>query len=213
MKNINLIKLAIAGSLIPTAVIALYFVNFWGTGLSGDPKDWADFGTYVGGVLSPVFAAAAAILALTTHRNQLNRFAAEELRDAIEKQDSILERELSNTPIELTTNNSTPVSLFTVLTRPVTYASYLEALPRYKEYMSLVNKIDEGDEPEVKITFGEMSHILIVSSARLRHFHFMLIKHTAVSHSNALEVLYRHKYAGIVRVLKERGWYDGVWLK
>ena len=67
-----------------------YFWNF-NTGLSYFPEDWGNFGSYIGGVLGPLFAFATVIVILRTDRSQ---------RRLLEKQIENQEREKKRNEIE-----------------------------------------------------------------------------------------------------------------
>jgi len=48
--------LLISGCCLITVPLIVYIINFWDTDFSNNSKDWANFGSYMNGVLAPVMA-------------------------------------------------------------------------------------------------------------------------------------------------------------
>ena len=47
-------------------VVGPFIFHFWKVGISGDPKDWAQFSGYVGGVISPALSFAGLVMVVRT---------------------------------------------------------------------------------------------------------------------------------------------------
>lgn len=59
----------IAGALVLVVVVA-YVIHFFGSHVSNDPADWAQFGSYIGGTLGPPLAFMGLLALLLTIRGQ-----------------------------------------------------------------------------------------------------------------------------------------------
>jgi hypothetical protein len=64
--------------LVPTLTICVYVFHFWRNNISADPGDWADFGSYIGGVLGWLLSLLALSAVYVTYLQQK--------QDAIEQQ-------------------------------------------------------------------------------------------------------------------------------
>ncbi len=77
--------------LAAVAALAIYFYRFHGA-LSADSKDWADFGTYLGGILGPIYAFLAFAVAMKTLQQMRSQSRRDEILKAIHSCEAEYER-------------------------------------------------------------------------------------------------------------------------
>lgn len=80
-----------AAALVAVVVLAMYFYRFHGL-LSFDSKDWADFGTFVGGLLGPSYAFLAFVVGIRTLQQMQGQSRRDEILKAIHSCEAEYER-------------------------------------------------------------------------------------------------------------------------
>lgn len=110
----KLIASLAAGVLLSLAVVIVPWITFFNGSLSGEPQNWAQFGDYVGGTLSPLISAWAFIALLYNLRQQQEEIiqmrkqaGKEDLLRAIGKLEDDFYKSLTRYPVKITSSDKT----------------------------------------------------------------------------------------------------------
>jgi hypothetical protein len=90
-KNQDSLMYIAAAAFLAVVVIMMYFYRFHGP-LSFDSRDWADFGTFVGGVLGPSYAFLAFAVGIRTLQQMQRQSRRDEILRAIHNCEAEYER-------------------------------------------------------------------------------------------------------------------------
>ncbi|TCT42622.1 putative phage abortive infection protein [Vibrio crassostreae] len=64
------VKILSAVTVVTSVISAPYIINFWGYNISDNTQDWGGFGSYIGGLLSPILAIGSLYYVVKTFRQQ-----------------------------------------------------------------------------------------------------------------------------------------------
>ncbi|MFA0500229.1 putative phage abortive infection protein, partial [Vibrio sp. 10N.222.46.A1] len=68
--NNEKVKILSAVTVVTSVISAPYIINFWGYNISDNTQDWGGFGSYIGGLLSPILAIGSLYYVVKTFRQQ-----------------------------------------------------------------------------------------------------------------------------------------------
>lgn len=207
MTNISKAKKVIPSFCVFFAILslALYFINFGKNGFSRDAEDWAHFGAYIGGTLTPIFTFATVFFAILTLRQQQREIQANHIRTSIEKLDQQLGDLLEEVDINTTDVNSQRMSLGTLLSKSLIYQYEVSQIPHKNDFDN-----EDADEllPRSEL---RLIHNLSLVGRQLAILDKLLVEHTKQSDANGIEAAYREKYRFTALTLSAKGWYENDW--
>jgi len=211
----KLIKTIIGITTLATiSVLVPWVIVFFGS-ISSDPTNWASFGSYVGGTLSPIIALMALIGLLYTIIQQqkqienLGKLAAkEDLFRVIEKIENDFYKNLKRYPITLTINGEIhPYSAVDVLFD----LSFLN----YKKVIKNADDLKEHIEKET-IQFADptmlVSDMFATATGHLNQLRTFVKSYDELSNNNALSLYYIGKYKIAFKRLYEKGLIKELWI-
>ena len=202
-------------------MVTVPYIIFFSGPLSGEQQNWAQFGDYVGGTLSPLLAALALIALLYTLRqqqeqiNQLRKQAVkEDLLRAIEKLEEDFEKSLSRFPIRLPLPKRTlEFSGWDVVFSP-SFIEYKEAMVNEADIMAIINAAGGVNAPvgfqrdDPKIHAYEMFGL---AAGHLNQIRIYANNLDQASGNNALSKYYQRKYKVPYDRFLERGFVKEPW--
>lgn len=210
-----------------TLIIALLFwlAVFGKTALSGNPDDWSSFGSYFGGVLSPIIAAFALIaflhtinqqqILITQQQDQLNEQRRQgnktDIVTALRLMEADYERELSTLALTVTspdgsTQECTGLDVFSMRFPDL----YVFAIPMREEYQAQLRA--QGETGISRNAPGLQAFIAFgMAAGHLNHIRLYVAEHDQIAGNNAMGNYYRRKYKLAYERLTERGYLSTPW--
>jgi len=179
------------------AVVAPWVIVYFSLELSSSPGDWAAFGGYVGGTLSPIVATLALIAFLKTLSQQQKQIetlnsqsAKSDLLSVIDKIENDFERCLS-TPVVVELNGKRFEYLGLDVVTRVVFPGWEQAIVNQDDIERLVAEHGALSKDDQNLYALEM---FSAAAGNLNQLRLYVEKHDELSGNNALTKYYQRKY-------------------
>ena len=186
------------------ASILLPYTCKFGTSLSSNSSDWANFGSYFGGILSPIIATFA-LLGLGITINQQGKQLA-----SLTQQLQLNQIENTIRSIENDFNNCLNGGTFVFSGQTYTYIDLLMhvAISLGEQAIPPASSLTERRE---KLTDEQIVLISTISSAsgHLNQLRLYVNEHRTLSGNNIISKYYERKYHNAVNKLSKLGYWEG----
>lgn len=186
------------------ATVLLPYIFMFPTSLSRDSSDWADFGSYFGGVLSPIIAAFALIGLGITINQQGKQLAS------LTQQLQLTQLENTIRSIENDFNSCLNGGTFTFSGQTYTYIDLLmhAAISIGEQAIPPLNSLTEKRE---LLTDDQIILVSAISSAagHLNQLRLYVNEHRKLSGNNIISKYYERKYHNAVVKLSKLGYWEG----
>lgn len=217
--NYKKIEIAIFAVVLLVAVfsIVLFLYVFHQHELSNDLKDWSYFGSYIGGVMTPLALIVAIGSFLHQHRSSIKageQVLASGVLNSLERLEARMDAELKDIEVRINypdmDNYNINTHAFFCLTNK--YAFNLEkAIPRFIDNEDELTAFLKNMTPMDKMTYIQFLGLFAEVAGNFQFMKSLIQKHVELSGTNHAAVLYRKKYKiGVARLI-EQGYEIDPW--
>ncbi|MDD5393247.1 MAG: hypothetical protein PHE17_09530 [Thiothrix sp.] len=212
MKSLLITSFVLLLLIIGVALPWVY--TFYGE-LSTNTADWSSFGSYMGGILSPLVAGLALFSLIKTVNQQQDQIDVlhkqserEDILKAIEKIELDFEKVLTNVPITYLIGSETSTCSGLDMINDITFDSYATALPDgdyLKKALQDNNKLKKTDQ---NVT---LHAALAIAAGHLNQIRLYTEAHNKISSTNAMYKYYQRKYRIPYGRLRELNYIKKEW--
>ncbi|WP_029652599.1 hypothetical protein [Marinobacter daepoensis] len=215
----SIVKYLSLGLAVCAVAVALpWIIKFHGA-VSHSPSDWADFGSYIGGTFSSLFAALALIALLYTISQQHRQIqglrqqaSKEDILHAIDRLERDLEKALEGVNVSINyQDGQQTVSARDVLFKP-SAMGYKQAIPDQAEIMKEESSGENRENYRSKILLFETFGLAAAELNQIRLYAEGLKKLESKSGTSILSRYYHRKYNLAYSRLYNRGILDKAWV-
>ena len=184
--------------------------------LSSNTADWAAFGDYIGGVLSPLIAAFALIAFLRTISQQetqikllLDQYVKDDIWRVIEKVEKDFETALMRYPIKVhTAGKIQEYSGFDIVFNPTAAIESQQVMVNEAELLLYMKVQKEVPTNDPKLLAYEMFSL---AAGQLNQLRIYVERHSEFAGSNAMKKYFQRKYKVPYERFVERGYLKEPW--